>query len=142
MKAITLIQPWATCIADFGKRVENRTWMYPRAALSGKYIAIHAGKTMDAWVYAELVAEGTLPLMLHIPLGAVVAVCMLGGAVRRVEELPDPEQARWFCGPFGWLLTDVIPIEPVPCRGSQGFWDLPAEVEEAVHAACRERGQR
>ena len=32
-------------------------------------------------------------------------------------------------------LTDVIALpEPVPCRGAQGLWTLPADVESAVLA--------
>jgi hypothetical protein len=36
--ALTLRQPWATAVAELGKRVENRTWRLP----SG-YLWIHAG---------------------------------------------------------------------------------------------------
>jgi hypothetical protein len=49
-------------------------------------------------------------------------------------------QAPWFSGPFGWLLTDVVAIEPVPCLGAQGLWLLPPDVERQVLA--RERAAR
>lgn len=46
MKALTLHQPWATCIAHHGKRVENRTWAPPQSIV-GQRIAIHAGMKLD-----------------------------------------------------------------------------------------------
>lgn len=44
LKALTVLQPWAWCIAHAGKTVENRTWA------PGSYrgpLAIHAGRTYD-----------------------------------------------------------------------------------------------
>lgn len=36
-------------------------------------------------------------------------------------------------GMWSWVLTDVIALpEPVPCRGAQGLWTLPEDVEAAV----------
>jgi hypothetical protein len=45
------------------------------------------------------------------------------------------DQVRWFFGPVGYLLRDVIPLPtPVACRGFQGFWTLPRDVEAEVRA--------
>lgn len=42
--------------------------------------------------------------------------------------LGDYTPGRW-----GWLLADVEPLAvPVPCRGRQGVWALPADVAEEV----------
>lgn len=42
-------------------------------------------------------------------------------------------QVRWFFGPIGYLLRDVVELpKPVPCRGWQGFWTLSPELERAV----------
>lgn len=38
IRALTLRQPWATAVAELGKRVENRTWRLPPG-----YLWIHAG---------------------------------------------------------------------------------------------------
>ena len=40
----------------------------------------------------------------------------------------------WWIGPIGWVLTDIALPEPVPCKGFQGLWNLPADVESAVLA--------
>ncbi len=45
------------------------------------------------------------------------------------------DQRRWFFGPVGYVLRDVRALAvPVPCRGWQGFWTLPVDVERAVVA--------
>ena len=41
----------------------------------------------------------------------------------------------WWMGPVGILLVDVRALrEPVPCRGAQGYWTVPADVEALVRA--------
>lgn len=47
MKAITIIQPWATLIAIGAKRFETRSW----ATTHRGPIAIHAGKKIDRDAY-------------------------------------------------------------------------------------------
>lgn len=43
------------------------------------------------------------------------------------------DQRRWFFGPIGYVLRDVRALaELVPCRGWQGFWTLPHDVETRV----------
>jgi len=43
------------------------------------------------------------------------------------------DQGRWYFGPVGYLLRDVHALaDPVPCRGWQGFWTLPDDIEARV----------
>jgi phage tail tube protein FII len=49
MKAITLIQPWATLIILGEKKIETRSWS---TNLRGE-IAIHAGKKIDKSVFEK-----------------------------------------------------------------------------------------
>lgn len=52
------------------------------------------------------------------------------------DELPygDFAPGRW-----AWILADVRPLpEPVPCRGAQGLWTVPADIEAAVLDQARE----
>jgi len=50
---------------------------------------------------------------------------------------------RWFAGTVqrssvGWVLAERVRFaEPVPCRGRQGLWTLPSDVERAVVEAER-----
>ena len=83
-----------------------------------------------------------------LPLGAVVATCTLADVVR----VTPHEMDVWEAGigrlkdhdinqlPFGdftpgryvFLLDRITPIDPVPCRGKQGLWHLPSDIEETV----------
>jgi len=47
----------------------------------------------------------------------------------------DARLSKWYMGPVGWVLDDVVALsKPVPCKGFQGLWNLPADVESAVLA--------
>lgn len=121
---LTLHQPWAFAIAHAGKRVENRSWR-PWCAV-GTYLAIHAGASLDREAVRTLAQQG-----IHVPpkfeQGAIVAVAQLAGVAHTDTQVPE-EQLDWWCGPIGWLLDEVVAIEPVPCKGAQGLWRLPDEV--------------
>jgi hypothetical protein len=146
MRALTLHAPWAYAVAHLEKRVENRSQPPPRTVL-GKRIAIHAGlaeKPAEWTAIAKCIGlpdgKWTGPMATR---GAVVATAFVYGWMRSpsdwhtVDGLP-PRMGRhvgspWFVGPVGWLLTQVVTLpEPVPCRGAQGVWFLPADVAEAV----------
>lgn len=131
MKALTLIQPWAYAIAHLGKDVENRTWAPPSNL--GRF-AIHAGLKMERESLDAFIAEGYPDMHGANVHGAVVAVATLS----HVIDATDPPSSlspyrRWFLGPVGWVLKDVIALpEPVPARGAQGLWHLPTDIENAV----------
>lgn len=145
MKALSLIQPWATLIAIGSKRIETRSW-------STDYrgpIAIHASKWMTPagkYVNADVEAciamcyrepftteltMGGIARVLDLPSGAIVATARLVDVVRtdaiRVGEL-EREFGDYRPGRFAWRLADVQQLRtPVPYRGFPGLWDLPAE---------------
>jgi len=150
VRALTVLQPWASCIAYFGKRVENRTWRPPESML-GQRIAIHAGVGLDKsgwdafWTNRDLVGPNTcisfaMGLMLASPKagrGVILATAV-------IERITTEGDSPWFTGPFGWVLREVETLEPddwVKCRGAQGLWTLPADVESAVLAARKHRGR-
>ena len=147
MKALTLWRPWNAGIMYCGKPVENRGWRPPHS-LVGHDIALHNGKTIDDVTVDELIERyGLTSEQCPGPLG-IVGVARLVGYVddgtesgRRVRYGVDEARAnevvacRWWCGPVGWVLDNVRPLAtPVPCRGAQGLWTLPADVEAAVLA--------
>lgn len=45
------------------------------------------------------------------------------------DQLPlgDFTPGRW-----GWLLSDPQPCDPIPCKGRQGVFELPAEIAEVL----------
>jgi hypothetical protein len=135
MKAITLHQPWAWCIAHSGKRIENRSWA-PWPQLFGERIAIHAGKAWDAigmdWLIDERAIQWPPSNEEYARMklqSAIVCTAVIAAVVR---ESANP----WFAGPIGWVLRDVETlVTPVPCRGMQGLWTVPPQVEAEIAAA-------
>lgn len=71
MKAITLIEPWASAIAEGRKTIETRG---RRTGYRGR-LAIHAGKTIDQYVLAEWRERGLLTGPVHP--GMIVASAVL-----------------------------------------------------------------
>lgn len=148
MKALTLIQPWAWCITHSDKRVENRTWE-PPASLLGERFAIHAGKaSVDEAIVCRLACED-IEVPEELPRGAIVGTARLIGIARDLGALtvaPGVDSHvvtahafdRWWIGPIGWVLGGVFRLrEPVPCRGAQGLWTVPAEVLARIEEQMR-----
>lgn len=140
MKALTVIQPWASLIVHGRKGIENRVWK-PFRSLVGKRIAIHAGLSWDERFPGDLARDlGELAEKLGIvkpsdlPRGAIVGTAIVVGYVQDVKMI-SVDQERWFSGPIGWILSDrkALP-EPIPCRGSQGLWEVPEELVRRMAA--------
>jgi hypothetical protein len=144
MRAITLWRPWPFALfydSPLAKDVENRTWP-PPARILGQRIAIHAGKKYDheaAEDIADMLDLSVLPP--EAEHGGIVGVVTIdrfirGGRCGYGQAIPrgDPAfKSMWFFGPYGWVLTDKIALlEPIPCRGAQGLWTVPPDVERLV----------
>jgi len=94
--------------------------------------AISAADIIDMW--KRLPAPTAKSFHLDLPLEAVVGVIDL---VDCVTESDSP----YFTGPFGWVrATPRLLPTPVPCKGKQGIWFLPDEVEAAVRGQLEGRG--
>jgi hypothetical protein len=125
MKALTIKQPWASLIMFGGKDIENRDWAAP-AWLLGKRIAIHCSKKIDPFDIEDAMDLGYsrgLPLKcIDIIQGNLLGGVILG-TVRLVTCVRSSE-SPWFVGDYGFVLADPQPFdEPIPARGSLGFWD-------------------
>jgi hypothetical protein len=138
LPALTLHAPWAYAVAHLGKRIENRTWA-PPARLVGQRLAIHAGlhETQAEWAAVSSAARMTrddLDCARHdVARGAVVATATLSGFTQEPVRDALGWTSLWWIGPVGWLLADVVTLpEPVPCKGRQGLWSLPAPIHDAV----------
>lgn len=153
MKALTLWRPFPAMIfhvpEDEAKRVENRGWRPPRA-LVGQRIAIHAGERIDR---DAMRAASTMLGMSFPPADKALDIGIIGTAriasvirkadvdhrifhgfvkaaeVSHADRIWHDQVARWFSGPYGWVLYDVVALpEPLSCKGRQGLWDVPAEL--------------
>ena len=120
MKAITLYRPWSYAVAHLGKDIENRSWKCPLPI--GSNLAIHSGQKWDKqgaeWIKNTLGLQ--LPKEEEIQPGQIICVITFGGNLTESE-------SKWFFGPYGWALEDAFVLpEPVPCKGAQGLWSIPA----------------
>ncbi|MEK7730183.1 MAG: hypothetical protein AAB354_17375 [candidate division KSB1 bacterium] len=139
MKALSIRQPWAWAVAHAGKDVENRNW---HMRYHGS-LAIHAAKSMtrarsEAFLrfwnegleeeHKRRLAPLIVPRSEELPRGAIIAVAEAIDCVHKSD-------SRWFAGPHGLLLRDVrVLVQPIPCRGALGFFELPAEIAELIAA--------
>lgn len=130
---LTLHKPWGILIARGIKRIENRTWSPEPRLQPGEWFAIHNGKKYDdrCSPMAQSLGVDVGIFLGSPPAGteaAIVAVAQYGGVVTTSE---DP----WFFGPMGWVLTKVVALEPIACRGAQGLWPVPPDIADKVRAA-------
>lgn len=145
IKALPLWQPWASLVIWGEKELETRHWQAPRAII-GQRIAIHATKTRgELWICntnpffrSALVAhldprQGPEDL----PFGALIGTVKLTdcwemdkGFVDGMRDGAPNEYAfgNYEVGRFAWKLEDPEPITPVPWKGSQGIFNVPAHI--------------
>ena len=130
------------------KKIENRTWAPPQDQI-GKTIALHAAKSWDktAFSYFHRIGITDYPGRFDLyPSGVVLGVATID-RVRTGdrENLPkdlEPNQRRWFFGPFGWFMIDAVSLpDPIPLKGGQGLRELPPEQNQLVLDACARIGR-
>ena len=116
MKALTLIQPWATLIADGRKTIETRSW----GSLYRGPLAIHAGAKIDKEACEDF---GYDPK--QIATRAIVCIVRMKNCVRFPHpDAPPDEYGDFYPGRYGFIFEHLlIPPEPIPARGSLGLWD-------------------
>jgi hypothetical protein len=154
MKALSLIQPWATLMASGAKMVETRSWR-PRDLGHGEWVAIHAAKRwtrseidlcrddplfrsllVHAWKHGLIPSQDPQQFSAtDLPRGCVVALAQFDRAVAGTTTfsytLSPQERALGSYGPgrFAWLFTAVQPIQPVVAKGALGLWEWTPETE-------------
>ncbi len=133
VRALTIRQPWAQLIMMGRKRIETRSM---RTNRTGR-IYIHAATTMGPVERAAAIREGLDPDAL--PRGCIVGTATIDHSTPVEDFHPlavsDAERRRgdFSEGRWGWVLSDVRAIEtPIPASGSLSFWQVPADVVDAV----------
>jgi hypothetical protein len=123
IRVLSIRQPWAWLIVNGWKDVEIRNWP---TQFRGRFL-VHAGKTMTHEDYqaCRLFVAGFAPsLVEQIPFpaglerGGIVGSATLTDCVRKHD-------SDWFCGDYGFVLTDAKPLPFRPCRGQLGFFTIP-----------------
>lgn len=150
MRAISLDEPWASLMALDLKRIETRG----RPTNVRGELAIHATlRPPDPEVLARLIGIAGLSYMKFVNqkwgCGEIVCVLNLFDCLP-VEELEkdfndligdgiagywEKEFGNYGPGRFGWMTKDVTRLEtPIKCKGKQGFFFLPSDVETLIRA--------
>ncbi len=114
LKALSINQPWAWCIVNGYKPVENRDWFTDERG----EILIHAGKKFDydGWLWiTKAFPNIPLPDVERFDMGGIVGSAEI---VDCVNQSDDP----WFFGKFGFVMKNAKPCVMVPCKGALGFF--------------------
>ncbi|TGE35893.1 ASCH domain-containing protein [Desulfosporosinus fructosivorans] len=134
MKAISLLQPWASLVGI--KMIETRSW-------ATKYrgpLAIHASKGFSK-LLRDLCNTQPFKAVLskfglnvdNLPLGAIVATCNLVDCIKMTPEFIDfvksakgheYEFGVYEVGRYAWILEDVKRLDkPIPAKGALSLWE-------------------
>jgi hypothetical protein len=157
MKAISLLQPWATLVMLGYKTNETRSW---DTSYSGP-LAIHAslGKPAEARRICQENSHIRQILAVHgltfdtLSRGAILGTCTLLGTlpIAGPTTYLKNEEPHMFCHPetlypverasgdytpgrFAWRLIQVRPCSPLPCKGALSLWTVPTDIAAQLEA--------
>lgn len=138
MTAVTICQPYPHLIMLGLKPIENRTWSTNYRG----WLVIHAGRSRD-WLGC-----GDETLYPDMAFGAIVGVAKLVACLPKRRTIDVEQWGGWSHlfdhehanGPWCWVLEDVRRFaQPIPCRGYQQLWHVPAELTPQVIEAARRK---
>jgi hypothetical protein len=138
VKAISLWQPWGSLWVDGIKLHETRHWFTTHRGP----LLVHAAKTMCAAVepdLAEILEQryGSRWAK-ELPRGALIGCVELVACQPTVFiacTVDDRELAcgNWSPGRYAWRAQQAYQFcEPIPYKGRQGFFDVPADIVAAA----------
>lgn len=141
---LSVLQPWASLIAEGKKRIETRSWP---TRYRGR-ILIHAslgrpGWARTAWNSSSLLRDVRASSFADLPRGVILASARLvdveqfGFGFNWRDRYSAEECARGKIefGQFGWMLAGVLALRsPIAWRGRLGLVDCPADILERVDA--------
>lgn len=158
LRGLTLWRPWAAAIVHGPKRVENRPWPPSTRLLDAElWIAVHAGRKFSGdgarfistwWPDCKtkfLAPDGSVDGSARYErlwpdewkAEGIVGIARVKGAHRYSIVYQDDRRDPWRFGPWCWLLDSVIALDvPIACRGAQGLWSLPADIEAKLEPLC------
>jgi hypothetical protein len=132
MKALSLLQPWATLVVLGYKRIETRSW----ATDYRGPLLIHASRSKAGWAALPVLQlPGAFPEFKDLPFGAIIGEASLRDVVRctlLASNAADWEAAMLEGNAFGsymqkycWLLDDAVAFEEIiPAVGRLGLWEF------------------
>jgi hypothetical protein len=148
LKAITLLQPWASLLAAGIKTIETRSWNTNHRGP----LLIHASQKTDEprqvyimgreWMRELLAAKLGVHALADLPLGKIVGAGELTHAYRFDQLSADRASytdvllGNFAVGRFGLCFEDAFLLDdPVPARGLPNLWRVPAPQEELFYTS-------
>lgn len=132
MKALSLLQPWASLVVMGAKKIETRSW---RTDYRGELL-IHASRgKKGAALCGDPLFRNHIPSFQQLPFGAVIGSVKLRDVVPvEMLQLPDATLASltleekafgdYTKGRYAWLLEEPVQFRhPLPANGSLGLWN-------------------
>lgn len=121
MKALALIQPWASLWLSERKIHETRAWCSPYRG----WVAVHATKTLD---YDACIALGCDPLE-DCPTGGMLGAVELLDIIRMSHTAPahaeDERCGNWSPERYAWKRGRFVKLDRIiPFRGYQNLWNI------------------
>ncbi|MFN8359330.1 MAG: ASCH domain-containing protein [Candidatus Kapaibacterium sp.] len=115
MNAISIQQPYAELIATGVKDIENRNWSTP---FRGN-ILIHASRKFDT------IGLHDVQQKYGVLLGKTEKDFATGGIIgmTTITDCVLEHESPWFCGKFGFVLTNSMSVPFLPCLGKLGIFD-------------------
>ena len=146
MKALTIIQPWATLIASGHKMNETRSW---KTNYRGE-VLIHAGKNPKDYTSGCYIDDpdgrhfqeaGITPNNFEdLPRGSIIGKATLVNCIHINKEFRDhlkrsnPAEyafGDYRIGRYAWVFENPVLFEkPIPARGRQGLWNWEDDANE------------
>lgn len=149
MKALTLWRPWPIAMFflryELQKDVENRGWKPPDSII-GQRIAIHAGsKYVDVFAqWLDIIKPSpseTFELLAYweqkSEVRGIIGTTVVAGWSRI-------SNSRWAeKGLIHWSMMDRRPLpKPIPCKGAQGLWTVPPDIERQIEDMTMEEFEK
>nr|WP_319566269.1 ASCH domain-containing protein [uncultured Rhodoferax sp.] len=143
MKALAVIQPWATLIVHGFKDIENLTWMTRQRGT----VLIHASKGMTRYEWeramqfaapiliSAMEQDATLKHKIDALLGYEDQ--QRGGIVGMVDivDCVKSSASPWYMGEVGFVLANARPLPFTPYKGALGFFDVPDAIVKSIDLA-------
>lgn len=151
MKAITIIQPWASLIALGEKKIETRSW---RTKYRGP-ILIHAGKSVDHEIckttpFSATLIDNGIIFQKDMPTGVIIAKAEIVDCIgidlgtdppNRVAYMKNGKKVTgnefsfgdYSPGRYAWILDNIEPLkEPIPAKGQLSLWEFDYREGEVI----------
>lgn len=138
MKALTILEPWASLLVYGTKQYETRSWLTKHRGP----LAIHAGKGRDGLKLMEspmsfiLKQEADkLGIDFEETLGHVIGIIDLANCIEMTpnfigqQGITERGLGWWEPGRYAWEKSNVRKIDPVPVKGMQGLWNWDSQYE-------------